>query len=72
MNKIMDSQENINKIRNAILSHWDLEGHHNVADIRYVTEIDRTENKLLITGVRINNIYLTCQQITAITGIQFA
>ena len=65
---IIDNTKNHNKIIKLINDYWNKENIKNVIDIRFVCERDKTVNETVIRGVRINNIYISCEQLESITG----
>ena len=65
---ILDTMKNHNRIMKLIYDHWNKENLKNVVDIMFVCERDKTVNDTVITGVRINNIYISCEQLESITG----
>ena len=65
---IIDNTKNHNRIVKLINDYWNKENLKNVVDIRFVCEHDKNVNATVITGVRINNIYITCEQLESITG----
>ena len=65
---ILDTMKNHNRIMKLINDHWNKENLKNVVDIRFVCERDKTVNDTVIRGVRINNIYISCEQLENITG----
>lgn len=66
---IVDTITNHNRIIKIINNYWNKEGLKNVVDIRYVCEFNKDYNQSEIKGVRINNIYLSCNQLEKITGV---
>ena len=65
---IIDNMKNHNRILKLINDYWNKENLKNVVDIRFVCEHDKTINETVIRGVRINNIYISCEQLESITG----
>jgi len=63
---ILDTMKNHNRIMKLIYDHWNKENLKNVVDIMFVCERDKTVNDTVITGVRINNIYISCEQLESI------
>lgn len=66
---IVDTITNHNRIIKIINDYWNKEGLKNVVDIRYVCEFNHECNCSEIKGVRINNIYLSCNQLEKIIGV---
>jgi len=65
---IIDNTKNHNRIVKLINDYWNKENLKNVVDIRFVCERDKIASDTVITGVRINNIYISCEQLESITG----
>jgi len=65
---IIDNTKNHNRIVKLINDYWNKENLKNVVDIRFVCEHNKTVKDSIITGVRINNIYISCEQLESITG----
>ena len=65
---IIENIKNRGRIIKLINGYWNKENLKNVVDIRFVCEYDRTIKDTVITGVRINNIFLSCNQLESITG----
>ena len=65
---IIDNTKNHNRIVKLINDYWNKENLKNVVDIRFVCEHDKTIPATVIRGVRINNIFLSCNQLESIIG----
>lgn len=66
---IVDTITNHNRIKKMIEDYWNKHSWKNVIDIRYVCEFNKECKVSEIKGVRINNIFLTCNQLEKITGM---
>lgn len=66
---IVDTITNHNRIKKIIEDHWNKPNWKNVINIKYVCEFNKDYNQSEIKGVRINNIFLSCNQLEKITGI---
>ena len=65
---IIDNTKNHDRIIKLINNYWNKENLKNVVDIRFVCEHNKTVKDTVITGVRINNIFISCEQLESITG----
>src|SRR3972149_8065569 len=65
---IIDNTKNHDRIIKLINDYWNKENLKNVVDIRFVCERDKTVNETIIRGIRINNIFVSCNQLESITG----
>lgn len=72
---IYDTTKNHDRLHDMITDYWDTdrcspvkEFYKNVIDIRYVCEHVKEIKQTVIRGVRINNIFLSCEQLESITG----
>ena len=65
---VIDTMNNHNRIVKLINGYWNKEGLKNVVDIRFVCEYYKILPATVIRGVRINNIFISCNQLESITG----
>jgi len=65
---IIENIKNRGRIIKLINGYWNKENLKNVVDIRFVCEHDKTIPATVIRGVRINNIFLSCNQLESIIG----
>ena len=72
---VIDNMKNHDRIIKIINDYWNNSKHEgvknfykNVIDIRFVCEFNKNVKDNIITGVRINNIYISCNQLEEIVG----
>ena len=65
---IYDTTKNHDRIHDIITDYWNKERVKNIIDIRFVCEYAKEISQTIIRGVRINNIFLSCEQLESITG----